>query len=164
MKYKLWLGALLFLNSCSTGSGVLDILMPDRLGMGHSFVNGSMSSRMTGNFAGTESGSYDEDINAVWFEWDIPTVNASPRSSFADMRERVTQDYSNFREPKKDEDSLVSITKHSVMDEETGEVSETWDFGLSSAIYSALATFFTILGFKLMRNRASSSSEAEAEG
>ena len=50
------------------------------------------------------------------------------------------------------------------MDEETGEMSETWDFGLSSAIYSALATLFTILGFKLMKARAgSSSTEGEEE-
>ena len=155
---------LLGLISCSTGSGFLDIAMPDRFGAGHSFVNGNMSSRSVGDIVGAESGSYDEDINAVWFEWDIPTINASPRSSFADMRDRVTQDYSSFREPKKDEDSLVSITKHSVMDEETGEISETWDFGLSSAIYSALATLFTILGFKLMKARAgSSSTEGEEE-
>ena len=166
MKKILNLILLLLLTSCSTSSGVLDILMPDRLGIGHSFVNGSMSSRMTGDFMGAESGSYDEDINAVWFEWDIPTVNSSPRSSFADMRERVTQDYSNFREPKQEEDSIVSITRHSVMDEETGEISETWDFGLSSAIYSALATFLTIFGYKLMRSKAtgdSSSSESGAE-
>jgi len=156
--------SLLFgLISCSTSSGFLDIAMPDRFGVGHSFVNGNMSSRITGNMVAAESGSYDEDINAVWFEWDIPTINSDPRSSIADMRSRVVEDYSNFREPKKDEDSLVSITKHSVMDEETGEISETWDFGLSSAIYSALATLFTILGFKLMKARAASSSETGAE-
>ena len=162
VKKILQFSLLLGLISCSTSSGFLDIAMPDRFGVGHSFVNGNMSSRITGNMVASESGSYDEDINAVWFEWDIPTINSDPRSSIADMRSRVVEDYSNFREPK-EEDSLLSLTKHVEVDETTGKVSETWDFGVSSAIYSALTAFLTYLGFHFLRKRASESSEAEAE-
>ena len=157
MKYKFWLGLLLVLASCSTSSGFLDIAMPDRFGVGHSFVNGNTSSRITGNMVAAESGSYDEDINAVWFEWDIPTINSDPRSSIQDMRNRVVEDYTNFREPK-EEDSIISLTKHTEVDETTGKVSETWDFGVSSAIYSAITALLTYIGFRMFRKREESSS------
>ena len=131
--------------------------MPDRFGVGHSFVNGNTSSRITGNMVAAESGSYDEDINAVWFEWDIPTINSDPRSSIQDMRNRVVEDYTNFREPK-EEDSIISLTKHTEVDETTGKVSETWDFGVSSAIYSAITALLTYIGFRMFRKREESSS------
>ena len=159
MKNLIWVGiAFLFLASCSTSSGFLDIAMPDRVGLGQAFGKGKGRSRSQGTggeFSSMENSNYTENTSAIWLEWDIPSINSDHRSSLADMRNRMIDDYTNFREPKKDEDSLVSITKHSVMDEETGQISETWDFGVSSAIYSAITAFVTYFGFRLLRGRGS---------
>ena len=103
-----------------------------------------------------ENGSYDENVNALWLEWDVPSFAPEARQSFAGMRDRIVDDYRELRTPTPPKESLLSITKS--VDEVTGD--ESWSFGVSEALNSALLAVLSWFGFRLMRNRASGASGA----
>jgi hypothetical protein len=135
---------------CSTSSGFLDVAMPDRFGTGTAFGKGDYSSRIvSGGDLGMEDGTYDEQIHAIWLEWDLPSISDDPRTSIVDMRDRVVEDYTAYRKPEPPPESLISITKQ--VDEATGE--ESWSLGTGAALTSALTALLGYLGFRLTRGR-----------
>jgi len=134
--------------------------MPDRLGVGHGFGKGDFSSRTLGDgVAGMEDGTFDEQISSLWLEWDLPSISEDPRASLADMRDRVVEDYTAYRRPEPEPESLITITRS--VDEVTGE--ESWDLGAGAAISSALTALLGYLGFRLMRGRGATVEGAEEE-
>jgi len=102
-------------------------------------------------------GGYSESGISVWFEWDIPSVSAE-KVSIAGMRERFVEDYRAYREPEPS-GSFLSVTKTAHIDEVTGEISESWDFGLNEALMSGLAGLLSLLGYKFMRDRKAKGEE-----
>jgi len=146
--------ASLFLASCSTTSSFLDAALPDRYGLGSSFTSGGYNGRQMGQTGADlvrETGKYELDSIVTWLEWDIPSVGADP-VSVRGVRERVAQDYRDWVEPEPPSDSLVSLTKHTTVDE-TGAISESWSFGAAEALSSALLGLLSFLGFRMARSR-----------
>ena len=150
------------LAGCATGSGFLDVITPDTFGTGTAFGKGHYSARsLGGDGAVLERGNYDENPTAKWLEWSIPSWGEGGKdTSFAGIRERVVEDYRELRAPEPPKESLISITKS--VDEHTGD--ESWSFGVSEALNSALLALASWLGFRAIRNRASISAEGEGEG
>jgi len=165
------LAALLFvfvgLWGCGTTSSFLDAALPDRYGLGSSFTSGGYSGRQIGQTGADtirETGKYELDSIVTWLEWDIPSVGADP-VSVRGVRERVVQDYRDWREPEPEKESLLSVTRHTSVDEATGAVSESWSFGAAEALSSALIGLLSFLGFRLARSRfTGSSAVAEDDG
>ena len=154
----------LFFISCSTTSSFLDAALPDRYGLGSTFTTGSYRGSQQGFEGGgvvRESGSYNLDSIVTWLEWDIPSVGEEP-VSVRGVRERAVQDYKEWREPEPPSDSLVSITKQTTVDE-TGMISESWSFGATEALSSALIGLLGFLGFRLARSHLSSSGGGDEE-
>jgi len=153
MRAPLALSACLLLGGCSTSSGFLDAALPDRIGTGTAFGKGDYRSRSSlGEMNGVEDGTYDENIHAVWLEWDIPSFAAKQRQSFAGMRDSFVEDYREIRMPDPPKESLISITRS--VDEATGD--ESWSFGMSEALNSALLAILSWLGFKVAKSKLSS--------
>ena len=101
------------------------------------------------------------DSIVTWLEWDIPSVGEEP-VSVRGVRERAVQDYKEWREPEPPSDSLVSITKQTTVDE-TGMISESWSFGATEALSSALIGLLGFLGFRLARSHLFSSGGGDEE-
>ena len=142
------------LASCSTTGSTLDMLMPDRWGVG------AGSASITGKAYGTsnnvshggeasseryeETYDGDETIAATWFEWDIPNVS-SDKVSFTGMRDSFIRDYRGSAPPSP---GLLSISKQ--IDETGGE---TWSIGASEALTTALLALLAALGYKIKKDR-----------
>lgn len=141
--------------SCGTTSSFLDTALPDRYGLGSSFTTGGYSGRQIGQTGADmirETGSYKLDSIVTWLEWDIPSVNSVP-VSIRGVREQVATDYRDWRAPTSD--SLVSLTRRTTVDETTGEVEQSWGFGLSEALSSAVLGLLSYAGFRLFKSRGS---------
>ena len=153
--------------SCSTGSGLLDAVLPDRYGVGTSFGRNTYLGRQTSSGGGGavggggetfgEEGRGEIDITSLWFEWDIPRIREE-QTSFESIRNAAVEDRMRYRE-KQQPDSLVSITKH--VDEVTGE--ESWNFGVGESLAALLTAAASFLGFRLMRARLGGGQAQEEE-
>ena len=141
------------LASCSTTGSTLDMIMPDRwgVGAGSSSVNGKTygsSDMISHGGGGGESERYeetytgDETITATWFEWDIPNVS-SDKVSFTGMRDSFISDY---RDATQTTPGLISLSKQV---DETGK--ETWSIGASEALTTALLALLAALGYKIKK-------------
>ena len=141
------------LASCSTTGSTLDMLMPDRwgVGAGSSSVTGKTygsSDMISHGGGGGESERYeetytgDESIAATWFEWDIPNVS-SDKVSFTGMRDSFINDYRVATQPTP---GLLSVSKHV---DEMG--AETWSIGASEALTTALLALLAALGYKVKK-------------
>jgi hypothetical protein len=152
--------------SCGTTASFLDTALPDRYGLGSAFTTGNYSGRQVGQTGGDafrETGSYKLDSIVTWLEWDIPSVDSAP-VSVRGVREQVANDYRDWRTPTSD--SLVSLTRRTTVDELTGEVEQSWGFGLSEAVSSAVLGLLSYAGFRLFKSRSSgllSAADGEAE-
>jgi len=149
--------ALMLLMSCSTTGMLSDTAMPDRFGIstgtGSAMFEGSIQTHIPGGgghnpneaeFSRWE-GEFEDMITATaWLEWDLPKATETGRTSFEGLRNAVLDDYRG-----KPKESLISITKS--VDEVTGE--ETWDFGVTEALNSAILALLSFLGFKVMKKR-----------
>ena len=153
--------------SWSTGSGLLDAVLPDRYGVGTSFGRNTYLGRQTSSGGGGavggggetfgEEGRGEIDITSLWFEWDIPRIREE-QTSFESIRNAAVEDRMRYRE-KQQPDSLVSITKH--VDEVTGE--ESWNFGVGESLAALLTAAASFLGFRLMRARLGGGQAQEEE-
>jgi hypothetical protein len=142
------------LASCSTTGSTLDMIMPDRwgVGAGSSSVTGKTygSSDMISHGGGEgESERYEETYNgnetiaATWLEWDIPNVS-SDKVSFTGMRDSFIRDYRGSTQPSP---GLISLSKQV---DETG--AETWSIGASEALTTALLALLAALGYKIKKD------------
>jgi len=148
---------LVLVSSCSTTGNTLDLLMPDRwgVGAGNSSITGktygSGSSISHGRGGGGETTDRyeevyngDETLTATWLEWDIP--NATDDSvSFTGMRDSFISDYRSINAP--EPDGLLSV--HRTVDQSGGE---TWSLGASEALTTAIIGLLAALGFKLRKD------------
>ena len=110
-----------------------------------------------GNSTTDTIGGYSETGISVWFEWDIPSLSAE-KVSIAGMRDRFAEDYRAYRKPEAG-GSFLSVTKTEHIDEYTGEVSESWDFGLNEALMSAVAGLLSVFGFRFLKARSAAGGE-----
>ena len=149
---------MLTVASCSTTGSTLDMLLPDRWGLGagtaaitgKTYGSGSSVSHGGGQGAGTidryeETYKGDETITATWFEWDIPNVSAD-RVSFEGMRDSFIQDYRG--RSAQSSTGLISVSRQV---DETG--AETWSIGASEALTTALLALLAALGYKARKDK-----------
>ena len=141
---------MLALASCSTTGSTLDMLLPDRwgVGAGTAAVKGKTfgtSAALGGSGSDTryeETYTGDESIASTWFEWDIPNVS-SDKVSFTGMRDSFISDYRGATQPTP---GLLSVSKHV---DEMG--AETWSIGASEALTTALLALLAALGYKVKK-------------
>jgi len=142
------------LASCSTTGSTLDMLLPDRWGVGAGSASiygkayGTSNTIDHGGDASSEryeeTYNGDETITATWFEWDIPNVS-SDKVSFTGMRDSFIRDYRGSTQPSP---GLISLSKQV---DETG--AETWSIGASEALTTALLALLAALGYKIKKDR-----------
>lgn len=147
---------IMLLCACHTTSSTFDALLPDRYGVGTSFGKYSYLGRTTSSGDGSiggggettgENGRGNVDLTAIWFEWDIPSINGRD-VSFTGMRESLESDYRELRTKDKPA-GLLSVSK--LVDEETGE--ETWSIGASEALTTAIIGIFAALAYKMRKRK-----------
>jgi len=151
------LSLLLLLTGCSTTGMLSDTAMPDRFGIGtgtgSAAFDGTITTLIPGGGGHNPNdmeysrwdGEFEDMVTATaWLEWDLPKATTSGRTSFEGLKNAVLDDYRG-----KPKESLISITKS--VDEVTGE--ETWDFGVTEALNSAILALLSFLGFKVMKKR-----------
>ena len=144
---------ILMLASCSTTGSTLDMLLPDRWGVGagtssitgKTYGMGSITSHGGGESTDRYEESYSGDGSsaATWFEWDIPNIS-SERVSFSGMRDSLIRDYRGAPPSS----GLLSVSK--TIDETGGE---TWSVGASEALTTALLALLAALGYKVRKDR-----------
>ena len=149
---------MLVASACSTTGSTLDMLMPDRwgVGAGSASITGKThgSSNTIAHGGDSSSDRYeetyngDETITATWFEWDIPNVSAD-KVSFTGMRDSFIRDYRGSTSPSS---GLISLSKQV---DETG--AETWSIGASEALTTALLALLAALGYKVRKDKQNGS-------
>ena len=141
--------------SCSTTGSTLDMIMPDRWGVGTGTSSFKGKTRGAGTSFSHNGGdeveryeevfSGDEVVAATWLEWDIPSATSGD-ISFTGMRDSFISDYRSINS----QESTGLISVHRTVDQAGGE---TWSIGASEALTTAIIGLLAALGFKLRKDR-----------